>query len=136
MKSGKNLQKAAGKQAEKLPGAESAQPFGPDYDTYQVAGKIFLLITRVPKDSTGHGVTDKTRGKRVIVVKADPADAAALREEYDEIAPGYHMNQEHWITVANGEEIKKKLVKELVSDSYQLVVDTLPQAEQPEDSDA
>lgn len=131
MKSGKNLQKAASEKAEKLPGASLAHPFGPDYDAYQVAGKIFLLLTRVPKDSTGHGVTDQTRGKRVIVVKADPSDAAALREKYDEIAPGYHMNQEHWITVANGDDIKKKLVKELVADSYQLVVDTLPKAEQP-----
>ncbi|MGD7003396.1 MmcQ/YjbR family DNA-binding protein [Corynebacterium halotolerans] len=135
MKSGKNLQKAARKRAEKLPGARLEHPFGSDYDVYEVGGKVFLLLTRIPRDSTGQGITDEIRGKRVMVVKADPADALALRGEHAEIIPGYHMNKEHWITVANGDRIKKKLVKDLVSDSYRLVVGTLPQAERPADSD-
>lgn len=131
MKSGKALQKAAVKQAEELPGAQLEHPFGPDYDVYEVGGKVFLLLTRVPKDSTGAGMNDKIRGKRVVVVKADPDDSAALRDEYEEIGPGYHMNKEHWVTVANGDDIKKKLVKQLVSDSHRLVVETLPQADRP-----
>lgn len=131
MKSGRKLQKAARQQAEKLPGASLEHPFGPDYDAYEVAGKIFLLITRVPRDSTGRGVTDRTRGKRVVVVKAEPDDAEALREQHPQITPGYHMNQEHWITVVNGDDIKKKLIKQLVVDSHRLVVDTLPEADRP-----
>lgn len=131
MKSGRKLHKAARQPAEEMPQATLAHPFGPDYDVYEVAGKVFLLITRIPKDSTGHGVTKETRGKRVVVVKADPIDGEHLREKYETITPGYHMNQEHWITVANDSDIKKKLIKRLVKESYQLVVDTLPKADRP-----
>lgn len=129
MKSGKALQKVAIKRAEKLPGVQVGHPFGPDYEAYEVAGKIFLLVTRIPRESTAQGLSAQFRGKRVVIVKTDPADAKALREEYPEIAPGYHMNKDHWITIANGELIKKKLLKELVSESYRLVVETLPKGD-------
>lgn len=131
MKSGKNLQKTAGKQAAKLPGARVEYPFGPDYEAYEVAGKIFLLLTRVPRETAAQGMDEKFRGKRALILKADPLDVENLQAEYAEIGPGYHMNKKHWITVRNGDAIKKKLVKELVIDSYRLVVDTLPQAERP-----
>ncbi|QGU06054.1 hypothetical protein COCCU_00430 [Corynebacterium occultum] len=131
MKSGKKLQKAARKEAEKLPGVQVAHPFGPDYETYQVAGKIFLLLARVPRESAGQGIDENLRGKRALILKSDPLDAETLRGKYPEIGPGYHMNKKHWLTVVNGESIKKKLVQELVVDSYRLVVETLPKAEQP-----
>lgn len=136
MESGKSLQKAARKQAEKLPGSELDHPFGPDYEVYKVAGKVFLLLTRIPKDSEGQGVDKAIRGKRAVVLKVGPEDAEALRGEYGSIAHGYHMNKKHWITVANGDDIKKKLVKQLVVDSYRLVVETLPKAERPGDDTA
>lgn len=132
MKSGKSLQKAARKQAEKLPDSELDYPFGPDYEVYKVAGKVFALLTRVPKDSAGQGIDKAIRGKRAVILKVSPEDAEALRGGYDSIAHGYHMNKKHWITVANGDDIKKKLVKQLVADSYRLVVETLPKADQPE----
>lgn len=131
MKSGKNLQKAAGKQAAELPGARVRYPFGPDYEVYEVGGKIFLLLTRVPRETSAQGMDAKFRGKRALILKVDPLDGENLREEYVEIGPGYHMNKRHWITVRNGEVIKKQLVRELVIDSYRLVVDTLPRAERP-----
>ena len=69
----------------------------------------------------------------VVILKADPSEAQALREHNSHITPGYHMNKKHWITVEGGTGVDKKLVRELVTDSYLLVVSHLPKAEQPVD---
>lgn len=68
-----------------------------------------------------------------MILKADPGEAAALREQYSHITPGYHMNKNHWITLESGEGVDKELVRELVIDSYRLVVAHLPGAERPVD---
>jgi hypothetical protein len=64
---------------------------------------------------------------------ADPSEAHALREQYRHITPGYHMNKKHWITLESGEGVDKELVRELVTDSYRLVVAHLPKAQRPVD---
>ncbi|MET8965121.1 MmcQ/YjbR family DNA-binding protein, partial [Streptomyces sp. NPDC004074] len=51
--------------------------------------------------------------------------------QYTGITPGYHMNKTHWITVDGADTIDEKLVKELVTDSYRLVVAGLPKSKQP-----
>ncbi|WP_154653278.1 MmcQ/YjbR family DNA-binding protein [Corynebacterium halotolerans] len=133
MTDGQTLQEIAQERAESLPGAVLEHPFGPGYGVYKVRGKMFLLLTSVPEHSTGYGVRDSERGQRVIVVKAEPDDAEALRRQYEDISPGYHMNKRNWITVAPGHSIGRKLVEELVTDSYRLVVATLPRARRPVD---
>ncbi|NUS75081.1 MAG: MmcQ/YjbR family DNA-binding protein, partial [Streptomyces sp.] len=72
-------------------------------------------------------------GRPVVILKADPGDAEALANSNRHITPGYHMNKRHWITLEGGEGVDKKLVTELVTDSYRLVVSGLPKAEQPVD---
>ncbi|MEU6351715.1 MmcQ/YjbR family DNA-binding protein [Streptomyces sp. NPDC047072] len=117
---GPTLHKTAADCAEELPGAQLEQPFGPDWEVYKVRGKVFMLMTEVP-------------GRPVVILKADPDEAHALREQYRHITPGYHMNKKHWITLEGGEGVDKKLVRELVTDSYLLVVARLPRAERPVD---
>jgi predicted DNA-binding protein (MmcQ/YjbR family) len=70
-------------------------------------------------------------GHPVVIVKADPDDAVGLREQYAEITVGYHMDKQHWITAAGGPGLDGDLVKELVADSYRLVVDKLPDSARP-----
>jgi predicted DNA-binding protein (MmcQ/YjbR family) len=117
---GQELQKIAGDCTVELPGADLERRSGPDWEVYKVRGKVFMLMTDMP-------------GRPVVILKADPDDAAALREQYADITPGYHMNKRHWITVEGGGTIDEKLVKELVIDSYRLVVGGLPKSEQPVD---
>ncbi|MGW0096161.1 MmcQ/YjbR family DNA-binding protein [Streptomyces sp. NPDC003328] len=50
------------------------------------------------------------------------------------MTPGYHMNKTHWITVEGGDTINENLVKELITDSYHLVVSGLPKSKQPTDN--
>lgn len=117
---GQELQKIAGDCTVELPGADLEHRFDPDWEVCKVRGKVFMLMTDMP-------------GRPVVILKADPDDAAALREQYADITPGYHMNKRHWITVEGGGTIDEKLVKELVIDSYRLVVGGLPKSEQPVD---
>ncbi|MER5833762.1 MmcQ/YjbR family DNA-binding protein [Streptomyces sp. NPDC002130] len=117
---GPTLHKTAADCAEELPGAQLEHPFGPDWEVFKVRGKVFMLMTEVP-------------GRPVVILKADPSEALALREQYSYITPGYHMNKKHWITLEGGDGVGKKLVEELVTDSYRLVVAQLPRAERPVD---
>ena len=117
---GQELQIIAGARAAELPGAEVEYRVHPDWEVYKVRGKVFMLMTSMP-------------GHPVVILKADPDDAAVLREQHAQITPGYHMDKRHWITVAGGDTIDEKLVKELVIDSYRLVVGGLPKSKQPMD---
>lgn len=81
-------------------------------------GKVFMLMTDLP-------------GRPVVILKADPDDAVALREQHAAITPGYHMNKRHWITVEGGQTIDEKLLKELLVDSHRLVVRGFPSRSSP-----
>ncbi|QBI56217.1 MmcQ/YjbR family DNA-binding protein [Streptomonospora litoralis] len=48
-----------------------------------------------------------------------------------DITAGYHMNKRHWITLAPGDSVDTKLVEELVTESYRLVLATLPRSRRP-----
>lgn len=92
-------------------------PFRPEISVFKVSGKMFAL---------------SWTGERPLKVnlKCDPEDAVRLRGDHpDLIAPGYHMNKRHWNTVTVDGGLPDRLVKELIEDSYDLVVAGLPRAE-------
>jgi len=119
---GTALQEIAHGRAHELPAVGMEMPFGPGAEVAKVLGKMFLLLTEV-------------RGTPVVVVKAEPRDAEALRSMHPEITPGYHIDKRHWITLSPGGAFDKGFVRELVivTDSYLLVVETLPRARRPVD---
>ncbi|MFD7547683.1 MmcQ/YjbR family DNA-binding protein [Streptomyces sp. NPDC059578] len=91
-------------------------PFGPETSVFKVRGKLFAL--------------SRLDGLPLTVnLKCDPEDAVRLREQHPEaVRPGYHMNKRHWNTVTVG-LLPVRTVRELVEDSYDLVVAGLPRAE-------
>lgn len=116
---GAKLQRCASERALELPGADLTHPFGEEWDVYKVRGKVFMLLT----------VLD---GAGVVTVKARPADASVLREAFAEIAPGYHMNKRHWITISSGGGIEAGMVEDLVTESYLLVLEkSVPKSQWP-----
>ena len=117
---GEKLQQHARDRVEELPGAELEHPFGPDWEVFKVRGKVFMLMTEVT-------------GEPIVTVKVDPEDGKALREQHEDITPGYHMNKKHWITLSPGGHLHKSLVDDLVTESYLLVVENLPRAKRPVD---
>lgn len=101
------LQQHARDRAEELPGAELTYPFGPDWEVFKVRNKVFMLMTEVT-------------GEPTVIVKAAPDDALALQELHEDISPGYHMNEKHWITLKPGGNVKRQLLDDLVTESYVL----------------
>ncbi|EBA4655241.1 MmcQ/YjbR family DNA-binding protein [Salmonella enterica subsp. enterica serovar Infantis] len=100
-----------------LPFTEHCWPFGPQYDVFKVGGKIFMLFT-------------EHHCRPVVNLKSDPQKSLVNQQIYPSIAPGYHMNKKHWISVYAGEDITVSLLNDLINDSWNLVVDGLPKREQ------
>ncbi|MFZ1691884.1 MAG: MmcQ/YjbR family DNA-binding protein [Flavobacteriales bacterium] len=94
------------------PGVSWDTPFGPDVLVFRVAGKIFALA---PLDTPG-----------TFNLKCDPERAIDLRERYEGIVPGFHMNKQHWNTVDVTGTVPRKLLMELIDHSYELVRASLP----------
>ena len=94
-------------------GAVEDFPFGPEHSVFRVAGKVFALsaLDRVPL-----GVS----------VKCEPDLAVGLRDTYAAIRPGYHLNKRHWNTITLDGSLPDELVRDLIEDSYDLVVSALP----------
>ncbi len=93
----------------KMNGAEETTPFGPEVLVYKVAGKMFALT--VPEDVPAR-----------MNLKCDPDRAIELRDQFDGITPGYHMNKRHWNTVLLDGSVPGDLIREMIEASYQLVV--------------
>ncbi len=67
-----------------------------------------------------------------INLKCDPEKAIEIREKYDSVKPGYHMNKQHWNTIEMDGSIPLKTILEWIDDSYDLVVSKLPKVKQKE----
>ena len=92
-------------------------PFNPETSVFKVLGKVFAL-TRLDGDPL------------TVSLKCDPADAVRLRADHPGVVvPGWHLNKRHWNTVTVGGALPDRTVRELVEDSYDLVVAGLPRAE-------
>ncbi|MFF2325789.1 MULTISPECIES: MmcQ/YjbR family DNA-binding protein [unclassified Streptomyces] len=90
-------------------------PFGPETSVFKVVGKMFALSALDARPLT-------------VNLKCDPDEAVRLRQEYDAVVPGWHMNKRHWNTVTVS-GMPDRVLRELVEDSYDLVVAGLPKAE-------
>ena len=95
------------------PGASEETPFGPDVLVFKVGGKMFALaaLDEVPP---------------TVNLKCDPDLALDLRDRYEQVRPGYHMNKKHWNTVEIARNIPDIELREMIDHSYELVVKPLP----------
>lgn len=62
-------------------------------------------------------------------LKCRPEQTEDLREKYEGIRPGYHMNKRHWISVYFDSDVPDETIKELVKQSYDIVVASLSKKE-------
>lgn len=90
-------------------------PFDEDSPVYKVMGKIFMIASITPPYS--------------INLKCDPEYAIELRDRFDAVQPGYHMNKTHWNTLLLNGTLTSKLTKSLIDHSYELIVSKLSKKE-------
>jgi predicted DNA-binding protein (MmcQ/YjbR family) len=90
-------------------------PFGPDVLVFKVSSKMFALLALDEVPATAN-------------LKCDPDLALELRDRYEQVRPGYHMNKKHWNTVEIDSGIPDSELRKMIDHSYELVVRTLPKA--------
>lgn len=100
-----------------LPEVSCTQPFGEGCDVYKVMDKVFMLQFHL-------------QGKAALNLKVEPEHGEMLRDIYPYIRTGWHMNKKHWITVYEDEDLDESLIKDLVLNSYELVIAKLHKTEQ------
>lgn len=100
------------------PGVSDSFPFDKNTLVFKVMGKMFALTDA--NDFTG------------INLKCEPEMAVELRERYEAINPGYHMNKTHWNTVTVNSDAPDKLIYQLIDISYELVAKSLTKKQQEE----
>ncbi len=98
-----------------LPYAECGYPFGPDVQVYKVKGKVFALLAQ-----------GKISEHYWLNLKCDPDEAAALRDIFPSVTPGYHMDKKHWNTVILDNTVPAGEIERMIENSYWLVVAKLP----------
>ncbi len=94
-------------------------PFGDDVAVFKVKNKMFAL----------YGFEE---GIIRLNLKSDPNDAIAYRDIYECVIPGYHMNKKHWNTIILDGTMEEDILKEMIDESYDLVVSKLTRKEKEE----
>ena len=96
-------------------GASEEIPFGPDVLVFKVAGKMFALAALDELPTT-------------VNLKCDPDLALDLRDRYEQVRPGYHMNKKHWNTIEIEAGIPDVELRKMIDHSYELVIKRLPKS--------
>lgn len=99
------------------PEAEECFPFGDDVAVFKIRGKMFATFWL------------SFEGGPAMNLKCDPDQALALRDIFDAVIPGYHMNKKHWNTIKLNGTVPDFEIERMVDHSYDLVVQSLPKAD-------
>ena len=93
--------------------ATEGMPFGPDVLVFKIGGKMFALaaLDEMPT---------------IVNLKCDPDLALELRDRYEQVTPGYHMNKRHWNSVEIEGGIPDATLRKMIDHSYDLVAKKLP----------
>jgi predicted DNA-binding protein (MmcQ/YjbR family) len=97
------------------PKATERTPFGETVLVFKVAGKMFALMSLDEVPATAN-------------LKCDPDLALELRDRYEQVRPGYHMNKKQWNTVEIEGGIPETELRKMIDHSYDLVVHSPPRA--------
>ena len=95
-----------------MPDAWLDYPFGEGVAVYKIGERMFALIAE---------------GKNPVQIslKCDPALAQVLRERYETVMPGQHLNKKHWNTILLSGQLPNNEVEDLIRHSYLLATDAV-----------
>jgi len=98
------------------PESQESFPFGDDIPVFKVKNKVFAIL----------GVKE---GIGQLNLKCDPDEALSLRDIFESVIPGYHMNKKHWNTIILNGSIPPGEIERMIDNSYSLVVKGLKKLE-------
>ena len=91
-----------------MPNSRLDYPFGENTAVYKSGDKMFALISEKSKPLQ-------------LSLKCDPLLAETLRQKYETVLPGYHLNKKHWNTILLTGQLSEDEIKDLIRHSYELV---------------
>jgi predicted DNA-binding protein (MmcQ/YjbR family) len=95
-----------------LPNTKLDYPFGEDVAVYKVlVGDELKMFALMPENKDPVNLS----------LKCDPILAKLLREKYETVLAGYHLNKKHWNTLIVTGQLEDQELVDLISHSYQLV---------------
>ena len=106
-----------------FPGSAEDYPFGDGVAVFKVGGRIFALVSLEGDPGS-------------VNLKCDPGLALELRARYSAVRPGYHQDKRHWNTIDLDGSIEDDELREMIDQSYGLVVAGLPRAQRARLSEA
>ena len=99
-----------------LPEAIEDFPFRPETPVFKIKNKMFGFLRHI--EGVGH-----------IILKCRPEEAMIMRDIFESVIPGYHMNKEHWNTVILNGEVPQEEIESMINTSYSLVVQNLKKSD-------
>ena len=88
---------------------------------YAVGGKMFAAVCLGEENRPYY-----------ITLKLEPAEGSFLRQQYEDIMPGYYMNKQHWNSIKPNGAVEDDLLKDLLEKSYRLVLGSFSKKKQKE----
>ena len=88
---------------------------------YSIGGKMFAAVC-LGDDNEPYYIT----------LKLEPEEGDFLRQQYEDIIPGYYMNKTHWNSIKPDGKVPDDLLKDLLDKSYQLVLEGFSRKKQSE----
>ena len=92
-----------------MPNTRCEYPFGEEVAVYKTGDKMFALI-------------QENSNPVKLSLKCDPQLAETLRDKYETVLPGYHLNKKHWNTIICSGQLDNETILDLIRHSYELVV--------------
>ena len=96
-----------------LPGVTEDSPYGPEMIVFRIEGKIFLHMPLEYADQR-------------ISIKLPPEEGQRLRDKYEVVSAGYHLNKIHWNDILIENTFDAEQIKKWIVQSYNLVISGLP----------
>lgn len=109
-------------------------------DAYLLSKKGAMKDFKLEWDATRYMVGDKMfamqggdkEHRSIITLKCEPPFGEILRKQYPDIIPGYYMNKEHWNSVYLDGNVPDEVVKQMMDESYALILGGLTKKMQKE----
>ena len=98
------------------PEAYKDYPFGPEVAVFKVKNKMFATLAE-----------ENNEGR--MNLKCEPTEALMLRDIFESVIPGYHMNKKHWNTIKLDGSVPDNEIKRMIDNSFGLVVKSLKKSD-------
>lgn len=110
-----------------FPGAFEDFPFGPETSVFKVRSTV---AGGARQEAKMFALSAMDHANFAVSLKCEPALAEQLRAAHPEITGAWHLNKTHWNGVRLDGSLPDSMVRDMVEDSYDLVVATLSRRQQ------